>query len=139
MKTLKVFYMLAVLFLFAAGNASAQTKQVKWDFDAYLPNPCTYEWISGPVTMHVMMHFIKNGDVDWMKIQAQGELESETGEIFKVSFIGKADELVIGGTIPVTIHFNLVGDKGSHVLYSITFEVDQYGHMTILSEKEKCF
>lgn len=141
MKTIKVFLMLAVLFLFAAGNASAQTKQIKEEFDGTFYNNCYDEPVIGKFTIHTLIHYNKAGNADWMKVQAQsGELVGVySEEIFRLSYSMKEDFVDLGRTVFLTYHYNLVGDKGSHIIYSVTYEIDSYGDLTIVSEKSKCF
>ena len=140
MKTLKVFLMLAFLSLITAGTASSQTKQTKEEWDGFFYNQCTNEEVIGTITIHYVNHFNKAGVVDWMKTQAQsGELVGViSGEIFKFSYAYKESIAELGSTSTITNHYNLVGSKGSHVLYSVTYQIDASGYWTIVSEKSKC-
>ena len=139
MKNLKILLLGLLVAFFAVSSANAQTFQEKFETYAWLGYDCdgVFGEAEGPMIWHMLYHFDKEGNVDWSKlnVNADGLINSATGEEFKLNYKGKDDyeDLV------KTWHFNLRGDMGTHLIYSITWEFDvELGSWVIVDEKTKC-
>ncbi len=96
----------------------------------------TIDLLVGTVRCHTVYHWTHYDgnlyDWDWCRQQFDGELTSQlTQEVFKVSDILKV-EGPYSANIPVTGHFNAVGNQGTH--YIVNYVLDMNG-MTFVEVK----
>ena len=72
--------------------------------------------LEGVATVHWVIKFFKNGDVDRLDIeQIKGEVKnSETGEVFKFNRTARWKLNIATMTWPGIINFNMIGNQGSH-------------------------
>lgn len=143
MKILKSLLLVGLLGIFTIGSANAQTIEEKFDTYATIGFECdgVYDWADGPMVFHSLYHVNDQGMVDWYKLQVQAkELVSySTGEKFKLSYASKDDAFDLGGILTTSVHFNLVGNMGTHLIYSQVWEIDTNTWIwTLISEKAKC-
>jgi len=143
MKNLRSLLLVLLLGIFTIGSANAQTIEEKSDVYASIYFDCdgVFDWASGLMVWHRLYHLNDQGMIDWFKLQVQAkELVSySTGEIFKLSYSSKEDGFVLGEILTISLHFNLVGNMGTHVIYSMVYEIDTYTwDWTLISEKAKC-
>jgi hypothetical protein len=138
MKTLVVLFV--VLFCMAVGNANAQSVSEKYYKNGTFWYECDGVWdaISGPITYHWVTKYDKYGKVSWLKLKMQSsELVSEaTHEVFRMSDAQKQDAWGMPGS-EMTWHFNLIGDKGTHVIVWVTVDISD-GWMNFTDYKVKC-
>lgn len=142
MKTFAI--LVSIVFCLAVMNVNAQS--ISNEFTTYtgIGFECdgVYDVAWGDATWHTVIHYNKDGNVDWFKMQVHSEemVSQSTGEIFTLSYIDKEDGFwALGEVIEVTYHFNLVGDMGTHLIYSMTYEIDTATFTwTLINEKSKC-
>ena len=132
-----------LLGIFTIGSANAQTFEDKYDVYTSIGFDCdgVFNWAEGPMVFHQLTHVNEQGIVDWYKLQVQAkELVSYyTGEKFKMSYLYKEDSWAYGGIVNFSAHFNLVGNMGTHVIYSQVWEINiDTWELTLISEKAKC-
>jgi hypothetical protein len=73
----------------------------------------------GEITVHYVFRLFKNGSVLAKEIdQIKGTVESSSGEVFKIRETDKY-EYVDGWVF--TWHYNLIGDRGSHYIGTLTY------------------
>jgi hypothetical protein len=139
MKNLKILLLGLLVAFFSVSSANAQTFQEKVDVYALLSYDCdgVYGFAEGPMIWHMLYHFDNEGNMDWFKLNVneKGLVDLATGEVFKLNYKEKDnyEDLV------TTWHFNLRGDMGTHLIYSITWEYDfEGGYWVIVDEKTKC-
>lgn len=145
MKAIKSLF-LAIFFLtFAAGTSYGQSEVTTRDINMGIRFICdgVVNIVIGPATLHQVVHFNKDGNVDWVKnTLISDELQSiVTGEIFRVNRIYKIDMPDTETVVQRTLHYNLVGDDGTHVLHSETWELDVSSSpivWTLIKEETKC-
>lgn len=138
MKNLKILLLGLLVAFFAVSSANAQTFQEKVEVYAFLDYECNgeYGWVEGSMIWHMFYHFDNEGYVDWSKlnVNAKDLVNLATGEKFKLNYKFKDDYVDSS-----TWHFNLRGDMGTHLIYSITWEFDsELGYWVIVDEKSKC-
>lgn len=139
----KLALLFGLLFFLAIGNVNAQSvvTQETWDSGIYYECDGVWGLALGMIDFNYITHFNKDGNVDWYKMTAHSNelVNPETGEEFNLSYEDKEDGWESGAVIEMTYHFNLVGDMGTHLIYSITYQFDtSTGVFTLVSEKAKC-
>lgn len=146
MKAFKILLTIAAVFFLMTFMAEAQSTSEKYDEYWVIFVDCdgVEDYLYGNISLHCIWHPDKSGNCDWEKDQYKGiELTSRaTGEVFRVSFIMKAEISALGKVIQLTRHYNLTGNSGTHILYSVTLLADWTGGYlveTVIKEKAKCF
>jgi hypothetical protein len=144
MKTIRIilsaFIALCCLSVYSYGQ-STSTKATE---PMYLGYECdgVFDVLQGEIAWHNITHFDKDGIWKWNKWQAHsnGMVSMNTGEVFNLSnktnngFDNKQMNL-----FNQTQHYNLVGDMGTHLIYSVTWEWDMNADIwTKVDEKVKC-
>ncbi len=138
----KLVFLFGLLF-FLAVNLNAQSVVTQETWTASISWECDGVWgyAYGPVDFNWVTHFNKDGNVDWTKMMAHSKemVNPETEEVFTLSFENKEEGWEPEAVIERTYHFNLVGDMGTHLIYSITYQIDtSTWTYTVISEKTKC-
>lgn len=127
MKT--TFFLILFFFLgLAVTQTSAQEKANKadqgWFASTYWsPVYCDGEMVDylegGEIRVHYVFRLFKNGSVLAKEIdQIKGTVTSSTGEVFKIR---ETDKYKYIDGWEFTWHYNLIGDKGSHYIGTITY------------------
>lgn len=84
-----------------------------------------------PIEWHIIDHY-KNGELEWTMYKTNGSLTNRsTGEVFKIQ---EADKL-IWSQGDFTFHANLIGNQGSHYIFSGRFDPITY---EVLVDKAVC-
>lgn len=92
------------------------------------------DYLSGTATGH-MVDFFKDGVWIWNKQNWSGEVKSiYTDEVFKVSAPNKVD----GTSMITTWHFNLIGNKGSHYIGTMTMDWSNWPDVVVTQGKIIC-
>jgi len=145
MKAFKILLTLFIFCFFATGVSSAQSTSEKTDNYCFFMVECNgvEDYITGPAPRHQVNHTNRAGDFDWVNSQfISNQLVSmATGEAFKVNFIVKTVTVVPGAVFQISKHYNLVGDQGTHILYSVVIIYDWtsgYFKSTVVKEKMVC-
>ena len=147
MKTIKFLFAAVLISFLAYGSAGAQLRQAKTtqDWEWYIGCNGEPELITGQFDVHEMIHFKYDNEyyVHWSKIMAiTGEAVSQaTGEVFRANWMLKMDRYEPGTVFYRSIRFNLVGDRGTHILMAITLKYDWTGGelvVTVERIKELC-
>ena len=140
MKNLK-YLVLSVLFCSLVGSAIAQSTTRDYDDRRFrIGYECdgVRSLLTGEVNIHLVTHYNPKSQSrrpQWTKMMVHGEMTDRvSGEIFRVNYNRKIDY----SDRERTTHYNLVGDMGTHVIYSITYGYDENGNYGILDEKAKC-
>lgn len=101
-----------------------------------------FDVLQGEITWHNIVHFDKNGMWRWNRWQAHsnGMVSQNTGEVFNMS------NLTNNGIDKPQMHlfhqtqrYNLVGDMGTHLIFSVTWQWDMSTDTwTKVDEKIRC-
>ena len=142
MKTSRILFIATCFSLLVLGNSYAQTFYLKTTEYIEMTAWCNDlpDLISGQFDVHYMIN-IKNGNVfHWAKTKLiSGEAVSQsTGEVFRVNYIIKEDPWLPGTKKQRSFHFNLVGENGTHILMTMTLELDRNGDSNVIKLKAKC-
>lgn len=127
MKIKSLFISLCLIIGMALASVSAQgnkdTKSVQgWLQNEYWsPVYCDNQLVDilsgGEIRVHYVIHY-KDGNYIWETDQLKGEVESLTGEVFKVREI---DKTYFTDHWYLTWHFNLIGNLGTHYTGTLTY------------------
>ncbi len=147
MKAIKFFFPAFLLLLLINGGLLAQTVN-----KTTISHPIFYvrcdgviiDVLRGTNEIHFLTHY-KDGKVDWYK-QEMKDIDlysARTGEHFIVSFHQKQSGIPVNEKIiEVSIHYNCVGEWGSHYIIEETFE-DDFNTTppthTIIKQECKCW
>ena len=130
MKSMRFLFVTLLLLLFIDGGLKAQTVEETVTRNLNFPIRCdfvTIDRLIGTAVIHLMTHYDKDGKIDWIKNdwEAFNMISVLTREKFEVSFHQKQSGIPINeNLIEVTVHYNCVGDMGSHYIISETFQDD---------------
>jgi hypothetical protein len=142
MKNFKILLLGLLVAFFSVSSANAQTMQDKFDVYTCIYFDCDgmYNLACGEMVFHELYHFNNDGYVDWFKLQVKAkDLESLTGEKFKLSYKYNEDAWIPGEVIDWFVHFTLVGDMGTKVIYSQKWRIDTATwEWTLIHEMSKC-
>ena len=141
-----IFFLTVVFFCFLkTGISHAQSTSDKSDGNLFFSVECdgVQDFIFGTTSEHLLTHMSRAGDINVVKDQFIGkELVSlVTGEEFRVNYTVKPKIIVPGILFQISEHFNLVGDQGTHILYSRITLIDLtsgYLQSTVVKEKTEC-
>lgn len=128
MKTKVILLLCLFICLLQIQQISAQDKANKadqgWFASTYWsPVYCDGEMVDelsgGEISVHYVFRLFKNGSVLAKEIdQIKGTVTSCTGEVFKIRETDKYE--YINGWV-LTWHYNLIGDKGTHYIGTLTY------------------
>ena len=139
MKTLVVLF--SILFCMAISNVNAQSVSEKETVNDYYYLECNcdgvWDWLYGPITYHMITHFGKDGKEDWINWQFRSAefVNLRTGEKCRLSNIQKQDAWGTPGS-QMGWHGNLIGDMGTHYLFSVVFDISN--GMELVKYEAKC-
>jgi len=128
MKTSRILFIGLCFSLLISGKSYAKTFHVKTS--EYLE---VYAWcngvpdlIAGQFDVHYMINIKHENIFHWAKtMQISGEAVSQsTGEVFRVNYIIKEGPMLPGTKKLNSFHFNLVGENGTHIIMSMTLELE---------------
>ncbi|MCK4978890.1 MAG: hypothetical protein KAS62_00770 [Candidatus Delongbacteria bacterium] len=142
MKNLKLLFLGALVCGFAL-NSNAQSVTCEYETYWNFPTLCDgdFYFVSGMVHGHRVDHYNPKTDVlEWYKWSVQSEelVWTRNDEVFSVNFFHKSDFDPDG--LVQTFRFNLRGDQGSHILFTvIKLWDDNINKWVILRKTAKCF
>jgi len=144
MKTQGILFTL-FLILLSSGFTNAQTFNLKTTEEWEMYFTCTGEpdLITGVFEVHEIARIDKAIRFKWAKTKSiTGEAVSQTtGEKFRINYIEKHDGLLPGTEPQKSIHLNMVGDQGTHLVMAIVLEnrwTDNGLETVVVRIKEKC-
>ena len=141
MKTLKYFFMVALLSSFAiCVNAQSEITNPTSTYYIYVECDGVGDYIMGVVELHRIRHYNPNTSaLEWVKLMFKSNemVSMSTGEVFSVNLTRKIDYGEMENVI--VTRFNLRGNIGSHILVTRYWYVDPITG-TILTEidETKC-
>lgn len=128
MKTKVILLVCLFMGLIQIQQASAQNNAYKADqgwFTSQYWSPvyCDGEMVDelsgGEISIHYVFKLFKNGSVLAKEIdQIKGTVTSSTGEVFKIR---ETDKYVYINGWELTWHYNLIGDRGTHYIGTLTY------------------
>jgi hypothetical protein len=128
MKFLKILFVFLLL-LFVDGGLRAQTVEKTNTFTTNFQVRCEgiiIDVLRGTVETHFLTHY-KNGIVDWFKqdMESVNLVSTRSGEHFYMSYHQKQDGPGwLEPIVIVSIHYNCVGDMGSHYIIEEIIQSD---------------
>jgi hypothetical protein len=141
MKTLKYFFMVALLSSFAIGvNAQSEITNPTATYWIYVECDGVPDYITGKVELHRIRHYNPNTSVlEWVKLmfKSNSMVSVSTGEVFSVNLTRKIDYGEMENVI--VTRFNLRGNMGSHILVTRYWYVDpSTGEILTEIDETKC-
>jgi hypothetical protein len=149
MKFLK-FFLIFLLLPITGGGIKAQTVEKTNTYTTNFQVKCAgtvIDVLRGTVETHFLTHY-KDGIVDWFKqdMESTDLVSIKTGEHFSISFHQKQDGPGwLEPIVIVSIHYNCVGDMGSHYIVEEIIHCDftnvkppQQPIYTYLKQECKC-
>ena len=129
MKSMKFVFVIPLLLLFICGGLRTQTVEKTSINNTMFQIRCDgviKDILRGTIITNFLTHY-KDGKVDWYKQDMEDVILTsiKTGELFDISFHQKQDGIgLYENIVIVTIHYNCVGDMGSHYMISEIIQSD---------------
>lgn len=134
----KIIFLVCLLIGISSMSVSAQEKanngaeQGWYTTTFWSPVYCNGELVDylvgGELTVHFVFRYVNNGTALAKEVsQAKGTVTSSSGEVFRVREI---DKYLYTDHWEVTWHCNLIGDRGNHYIFSMTYNY-QTGELTV--------
>ena len=126
----------------------AQTVEKTVTSNLIFPIRCDFviiDMLRGTAVNHFLTHYNKDGEREWSKNdwEALDMVSTWTGERFEVSFHQKQSGFPPKEPVfEVAVHYNCVGDRGSHYIIMETFQYDMTTTpptQTFIKQECKCW
>lgn len=130
MKSMKFLFITILLLFFIDGGLKAQTVEktsIGTTNFGVRCNGVIIDHIYGTILQRFLTHYDVDGKVDWIKTEFESinMTSLRNGERFEISFHQKQSGIYINEKIvEIAIHYNCVGEWGSHYIISETFQMD---------------
>jgi hypothetical protein len=142
MKTIHNLLIVAIILMLSNNNSFSQVEQSRYNAEWSTEFSCDgvfKDFIWGTASFTEIKYYDRQGNLIWNKLILIGSnFDSQSGEIFKVTYLANEEDYNPGSTLTKKFIYNLTGNRGTKYRCLVIYEIDNEENWNLIYKNEEC-